>query len=120
MSLPALLEVGVHTYSTGQRDRYNTPVPVYTPAKDQPGTRLKVFGWTVRASTEPPGPGPSPHNIVVTEVDLYAASDFPIGPDDLVDLPDGQYDVIGEPQGFQHGPFGSCLGVVVKLRKAII
>ncbi len=114
------LEVGIHIYSAGARDRYNSVIPTYSPPKDEPGTRLKVYGWTVRSSTEPPSPGPSSHNIVVTEVDLFAPADFPIGPYDLVDLPDGQYEVIGEPEDFQHGPFGSKLGVLVKLRKAIL
>lgn len=118
--LPMILEVGLHTYSAGERNGYNAVIPVYTPAKDEQGIRLKVFGWSVRSSIEPPGPGPSPHNLVITEVDLFAPPDFPVAPNDLVDLPDGQYEVIGESEDFGHGPFGSGLGLLVKLRKAIL
>lgn len=117
--LPMLLEVGVHTHSVGERDRYNVPVPIYTPPRDQPGYQLRVYGWATKASTEPTSVGPSPHNLVVTEVDLLAPRDFPVGPYDLIDLPDGQYEVIGEPEDFVNGPFGSRLGVLVKLKKVI-
>jgi hypothetical protein len=117
--LPMTLEVGLHTYSAGEPNRYNVVEPVYTPPRDQPGTPVKVYGWAVTTTREPSAPGPSPHNMVVTEVDLFAPPGFTIAPHDVVDLPDGQYEVIGDPQTFQQGPFGSTLGTVVALKKVI-
>jgi hypothetical protein len=114
MSIPLPVEVGVHTYSAGALDRYGTHTPVYTPALDKPGTMHAVYGWQVADSTEPADLGGT---IPRADVQLYAPPGFPIGPDDLVDLPDGQYHVIGWPLGWTHGPFGYTPGVVVQLRK---
>jgi hypothetical protein len=110
---PLRYEVGLHAYSTGG-DGYSSAA-VYTPPRDSPGIAEKVYGWSVPSSTEPHGAGRD--NLVVTDVELLAPPDFPVGPYDLVDLPDGQYEVIGQPQDYTHGPFAYTPGVVVKLRR---
>jgi hypothetical protein len=113
--LPLTVEVGVHTYSAGQLDQNGIAASVYTPPKDEPGHKHKVYGWHVPSSTEPRGAGGLAERIV-TEVELFAPAGFPVGPSDLVDLPDGQYHVIGHPLDYTHGPFAAWPGVVVNLR----
>jgi hypothetical protein len=106
---PFLVEVGLHTYSAGPNNGYG-PTAVYTPAKDSPGTAAKVYGWSETSTTET-----DKCDVVVTDVELFAPPEFQASPFDLVDLPDGQYEVTGAAQHSQ-GPFGTALGVVVKLR----
>ena len=43
---------------------------------------------------------------VVVDVEVFASPGLPVGPYDLVDLPDGQYWVIGQPEDYTNGPFG--------------
>lgn len=111
--VPLLFEVGIHVYSSGPSDGYG-PTMVYTPPRDVPGIAEKVYGWSSPSSSEPrEGHG----NIIVTDVELLAPAGFSVGPYDVVDLPDGQYQVMGHPQDFGYGPFGYDPGVVVKLRR---
>lgn len=56
-------------------------------------------------------------NIVATDVELLAPVGFSVNPYDLIDLPDGQYEVVGRPQEMSYGPFGTDFGVMVKLRR---
>lgn len=109
--LPLLYEVGVHTYSEGPSDGYG-PTVVYTPPKDDPGVAVKVYGWSVPSSTEPPE---EQGNLVVIDVELLAPAGFVVSPHDVIDLPDGQYEVIGAAEDFTHGPFGTAFGILVKL-----
>ncbi|WNG95286.1 hypothetical protein [Mycobacterium sp. ITM-2016-00318] len=109
---PQLLEVGLHTYSAGPVNGYGSETAVYTPPKDSPGTAAKVYGWSVASSFEP-----RPDDLVVTDVDLFAPADFPAGAYDVIDLPDGQYEVIGQSQDYNHGPFRFTPGVLVHLRR---
>jgi hypothetical protein len=111
--LPLTVEVGVHTYSAGQVDYNGIAAPVYTPPKDEPGAVRKVYGWQVPSSIERRN---AVGELVITEVELFAPPGFSVGPSDLVDLPDGQYEVVGHPLDYTHGPFGTALGVLVKLR----
>lgn len=107
--------IGVHTYSAGESDGYGGTTPVYTPPLHQPGTPHQVYGWVVPASSEPKTRGSTER--VIVDVEVFAPADLPIGPYDLVDLPDGQYWVIGQPEDYNHGPFGATPGLVVNLRR---
>jgi hypothetical protein len=114
--LPLRQTVGLHTWSQGELDRYNVPATVHTPAKDQPGTPYKVFGWTKTSNADPSKlVGMIP--IANVDVDLYAPPGFPASLYDLIDLPDGQYEVVGAPKNDNYGPFGYEPGVVVQLRR---
>jgi hypothetical protein len=106
---PQLFEVGVHTYSAGPSNGYG-PTAVYTPAKDDQGTTAKVYGWSETSTL-----ATDEHDVLVTDIELFAPPDFSASPFDLIDLPDGQYEVVGAAQHI-HSPFSATLGVVVKLR----
>ena len=83
---------------------------VYTPPRDQRGARHLVYGPVPVSSTEPEG-------LVIVDRELLVPPDFPVTADDLVDLPDGQYAVIGQPSDYCLGPFGFQPGLVVHLKK---
>jgi len=115
VTFPTPFTVGVHTWSAGADSAYNEPADVYTPAKTSAGTEYKVCGWSAPTSTEPKLAG---HDRVVVDVELLAPTSVPIHAHDLVDLPDGQYEVIGEPEDYNHGPFNFVPDVLVaNLRK---
>ena len=116
MSFPLLFEVGHHVYTdSAVMDDYGELTPVFTPAKDAPGTSYKVFGWSVPSSREPAVAG---HDRLVVDVQLLAPPDFPAGPYDLIDIPDlGQFQVIGLAEKNDANPFGWNPGMTVNLRK---
>lgn len=118
MTFPVAQTVGVHTYTEGMiLDDYGDAEPVFTPAKDEMGTQVGVYGISFPTSTEPPLAG---HDRLVIDAELWAPPTVSIGPYDLVDLDDGQYQVIGQPQDWGRGPWrwpGGSPGVVVHLRK---
>lgn len=114
MTFPLRFEVGVHTYSTGADDGYGGTTDTYTPAVGEPGVSQKVYGWSAPSSTEPKVAG---HDRVVVDVELLAPPDFTVSAHDLVDLPDGVYEVVGQPEDYNHGPFGFTPGLVVNLRR---
>lgn len=73
--------------------------------------RVKVAGWAVPRASEPKLAG---HDRRTVQVELYA----PVGmfrPQDAVELPkrDGILEVIGEPENYEHNPFGWAPGLEV-------
>lgn len=72
---------------------------------------VRVAGWAVPRSSEPKLAG---HDRRTVEVELYA----PVGvftPNDAVILPerDDVLEVIGEPENYEHNPFGWAPGLEV-------
>ena len=58
---------------------------------------------------------------VLWEIDLYVPRGVTSKPADVVDLPldgsIGQFEVVGEIEDFNHGPFGFQPGSVVRLKR---
>lgn len=108
-------EIGVHFYVGGEKNAYGIPAPVWQPPLNEPGTVQKVYGWAPKGSAET-GPA-TPINVVTTELDLYAPAGFLIAPEDVIDLPEGQFQVVGHPADYGTGPFGTSPGVVVTLKR---
>ncbi len=116
MTFPTPQTVGHHAYSSSTLDDYNRQVESWTPPKDSPGVPREVYGWAAPSSTEPKLAG---HNRVTVEVELLVPPDFVCGPHDVIDLPNsGQFEVIGYPEDYTHGPFGFQPGYVVNLRRS--
>lgn len=109
---PTPFTVGHHVYSAGGADPHRNP-PTYTPPLDQPGTSVPVYGWHTPSTTEPKLAG---HDRVIVDVELLAPG-FTPKPQDWIDLPDGQYEVVGATQDYNHGPFDWTPGAVIQLRK---
>jgi len=114
VSFPLLFTVAVHSYSAGSSDEYGEAAAVYTPPLDSAGTDVAVYGWSTPSSTEPKLAG---HDRVIVDQELLVPPDSTISAHDLVDLPDGQYQVIGEAEDFNSGPFGWQPGKVINLRR---
>ncbi|OBA62190.1 hypothetical protein A5780_19215 [Nocardia sp. 852002-20019_SCH5090214] len=112
--LPTPYTVGVHRYGVTGQDARGNDVWGYTPPLDSSGTQRRVYGWYVPSSTEPALAG---HDRVVVDVVLMVPPGFPAGPHDRIDLPDGQYDVVGNPEDYNHGPFQWAPGAVVNLTR---
>lgn len=102
MTFPTPFTVGVHTYSAGSDDGYGNPVPVYTPARDQPGTEYAVCGWVTSA---PPVEERGGQDRVIIDLQLFAPATFPATAYDLVDVEDTQFEVIGEAEDYNNGPW---------------
>lgn len=106
--------VGHHAYSPGGADPFLEP-PSWTPARDQPGAQVAVHSWHVPTTTEPKLAG---HDRVIVDIELLAPISFQPGPHDLIDLPSGQYEVIGVVQDYTTGPWRNPVaGGVINLRK---
>lgn len=114
MSFPTPFTVGHHTYSSTTEDDYGREGITFTPARDADGVEKAVYGWANPTGTEPKLAG---HDRVVVEMELYSPPAFNPGPHDLIDLPGGQFEVIGYPEDYTHGPFGFQPGYVINLRR---
>jgi len=67
-NFPTPFTVGHHAYSSSGTDDYNREVGSWAPAKDQPGTPIRVHGWANPSGSEPKLAG---HDRVEVEVELY-------------------------------------------------
>lgn len=104
-------------YSPGGPDPYRNP-PTYTPPLDQPGTEVPVYGWHTPSTTDPKLAG-HPDRVIV-DVELLVTPDFAPTPKSRIGLPSGpagRFEVIGDVQDCNHGPFGWQPGSVVNLRR---
>ena len=76
---------------------------------------VAVYGWHTSATHEPQIAG---HDRVLVDAQVLAPSSWRPSPRDKVTLPGfGEYQVIGETEDFNHGPFGWEPGNRVNLRK---
>ncbi|MCB1282348.1 MAG: hypothetical protein KDB18_12580 [Salinibacterium sp.] len=111
MTFPALWTVGWHTATAGANDRNGSPTRTYSPELDAEGTAVKVIGWGPTQTSEPA------QDHALDLIDLLVPPGVTSAPGDAVDLPDGQYEVVGHLEDFTKGPFGFVPGGVVKLRR---
>ena len=76
---------------------------------------VPVYGWHTSATHEPQIAG---HDRVLVDAQVLAPQSWRPSPRDKVTLPGfGEYQVIGETEDFNHGPFGWEPGNRVNLRK---
>ena len=104
--------VGWHTYTPGVEDSHgNIGESTYEPPLDEDGEPRRVIYIAPGGSSEP--------NEVRVEhdIDLGVPADFTAHPNDVVDLPEGRFEVVGYPADYTRGPFGFQPGKVVELRR---
>lgn len=119
MTYPTPYTVGHHVRTAVGADRFRETV-TYTPPKDQPGTPVKVIQWTAlkseaasRDGAQQPG-----YDRTIVDVELYTLPGFRPSPGDLIDIPgDGQFEVVGHPEDYNHGFHGWQPGNVINLRR---
>ena len=108
---PLAQTIGHRVYDATARDSHGNSVDAWADPVD-----VQVYGWHTGSSDEPRVVG---HDRVVVQGQVLAPESFRPSPRDLVDLPGaGTYEVIGEPEDYNHGPFDWRPGVVVNLRRA--
>ena len=110
-ALTARRTVGWHTVDLGAVDAEGNPVVAYVPPLEDPGTPTTVFGWGFAQAEEPE------IGRVIHDLDLFVPADVTGKPQDVVDLPEGQYEVVGHPLDWTTGPFDYAPGKVVQLKR---
>lgn len=118
MTYPTPYTVGHHVRTAVGADRFRETV-TYTPPKDQPGTPVAVIQWGApeSAAASQDGAQQPGYDRTIVDVQLYAPPEFLPGKGDLIDLPTGQYEVVGHPEDHNHGFHGWQPGNVINLRK---
>lgn len=117
MTFPTPYMVGWHTHSDGAEDAHGNPVTVYTPplvdvdGDPVDGTPVAVMGWAPTRTEEPN------EARIQADIDLFVPPTVTGGPKDVVDLPEGAFEVVGWPEDWSNGPFGFTPGKVVKLKR---
>lgn len=105
---PTPWTVTLHARSTGTKDAHGNPVESWA----TPGTEEPVYGWA------PPSPDSQPFDAnrtpVVRDLDVYAPASA-AKPKDQMSVNGVRYEVVGQPENFNYGPFGFAPGVRVSL-----
>ena len=109
MKFPARHTVQQLRYEQGGTDAHGNPVDGFASPED-----VQVYGWSVPQSDEP---GVSGQDRVIVDVKLFAPESVTVTHRDRFVLPTGTYEVSGEVEDYNHGPFGWTPGVVVNLRR---
>ncbi len=104
--LPTPFTVLHRAYITDAEDAHGNPVDDWTPP-----TTVPVYGWAAPNSTEPKRAG---IDAVVVTLQVIAPV-FTAGDKDRVIVQGVEYDVVGDVEDWNHGPFGFAPGVVVNL-----
>lgn len=96
-------------YVAGAEDSHGNPVDSWGDPVDTP-----VYGWASPSSSEPKLAG---HDRVVVDVEMGAPVGTVAEPRDKFVLGGRTYTVEGEPEDYNHSPFGGQPGIVVNLRR---
>lgn len=121
---PLRYTVGLHRYVEGDVNAHGKVVKEYQPPKDQAGLQVRVVQWVPTQFGVPePEVDTTMHWLelfvpeVLTDVDGNTVDD--IGAFDLVDLPEGQYEVDGPVWDYSKGFHGWSAGKVVRLKRRV-
>lgn len=101
--------IGHRKYDGKQRNPRGNVVDTWTDPVD-----VEVYGWYVNNTHEPQLPG---HERVKGEVQVLAGPEFYPNEKDIVVLPIGEFEVVGYPQDYNHGPFDWAPGNVINLER---
>lgn len=95
--IPLPFTVGLRSYSSSGEDAHGNAIPTFAAAVDTP-----AFWWTP-TSTEPRLAG---QDRVIVDMFVVVDSATAVYPHDRIDVEDREFEVIGEPEDYDHGPFG--------------
>lgn len=107
--IPTPHTVQVLPFKPGEPDSHGNP----TRAWGEP-VEYAVYGWDKPNPVEPKLAG---HDRVVVDIEVFAPESIVVGPDDRMVVNGQTYDVIGEVEDWNHGPWRWRPGVVVNLRR---
>ncbi|MFC9769511.1 hypothetical protein [Rhodococcus jostii] len=94
--IPLPYTAGVRTYTPAAPDAHNNPAETYAAPVEVAAI------WWPGGSSEPAVPG---HDRVIVDLVLVVASTTSIGPYDRVMVGGKEFEVIGYPEDFDHGPW---------------
>lgn len=107
---PLAQTIGHKAYAGQERNSRGNTVDVWADPVD-----VKVYGWYISSTHEPQIAG---HERVLVDAQVLAPPEFVPSPKDRVVLPGrGEFEVTGETEDYNHGPFRWRPGNVVNLRK---
>lgn len=107
---PAPWSVGLRVFSASAEDAHGNTGEGWAAPVDR-----AVYGWAPPQSREPKTAGVES---VVVDLELFVPPDWTSDPRDRVVVDGKTYEVIGEPEDLNHGPFGFTPGYVVNLSRA--
>lgn len=111
MTFPLAQTVQHAVYDGTQRDSRGNVIDSWATPVD-----VAVYGWYISTTHEPQIAG---HDRVLVDAQVLGPESWVPAPKDKVLLPGrpGEYQVIGETEDYNHGPFSWKPGNVVNLRK---
>ena len=122
MTYPTPYTVGHHVRNQdASTDRFRASV-TFTPPAEQPGTPVPVIQWAApeSAAGSRDGRQPAGYDRMLIDVELFVLPDFKPGKGDLIDLPgEGQFEVAGYPEDYNHGFHTWQPGNVIPLRRVV-
>jgi hypothetical protein len=108
VTFPTPWTVQYLAYAGTTEDDRGNEIPAYAAPVD-----WKVYGWSAPQSSEPKVAGVE--SVVVT-LELFAPA-RPVGDQDRIVVNGDTYEVVGDPEDYDHGPFGFAPGMVVNLTR---
>lgn len=90
-------------------DEYGNEQPSFAPPEER-----YVFGWAPAGGVEVN----TFRHAVTADLSVYAPADFTVRPKDRMRVDGKTYDVQGDVEDYNHGPFGYAPGVVVNLSRS--
>lgn len=110
MAFPTPWTVLTHAVVEGTKNSHGNKTKTWASGVEQP-----VYGWAPpTADLEPLEAG---RTAVIRDLDVFAPSEFVVGPHDRVTVDGDLYEVVGHPEDFNHGPFGFAPGFRVSLKR---
>jgi hypothetical protein len=101
--------IDVLPYVGSAEDEFGNPTTTWATTP----VRRSVYGWAPAGTNE----ATASRQTVTADIVLYAPSEFTLDPRDRVRLLGQTYEVQGDVESFDHGPFGYTPGVRVNLRR---
>lgn len=109
MNFPTPWTVDVLPYVGTAEDAYGNETPTWATT---PVVR-SVYGWAPAGTNE----SNASRHTVTADLELYGPSDFTVDPRDHVRILGMTYEVQGDVESYDYGPFGFTPGVRVNLRR---
>ena len=107
--LEAVWSVDVLPFLPGAEDDFGNPIQAWATTP----VRKPVYGWQPAGTNE----ANASRHTVVSDLVLLAPPGFTLDPRDHVRVDGRTYEVEGEVEDLNHGPFGYAPGVRVNLRR---
>lgn len=107
--LPTLYTVARQRYTAAGFDAHGNPVVSWSAPED-----LAVYGWSRPQSSEPKLAG---EQRIEVSLEVFAPVGTVTEPPDRIEVDGELYNVVGETEDYDHGPFGWQPGVVINLKR---